>query len=680
MKTRILDYLDIKKVNTLLEGFNKSTGFVTAILDLNGNVLSKSGWRQICTEFHRLNPETSKKCTLSDTMLAGKMAEGEKYHFYKCLNGLVDVVVPLVIREEHIANLFSGQFFFEKPDIAFFRKQAGMYGFNEKEYLDALNNVPVVSKEKVLSVMDFLLNMVNLITETTLQSHEQEELISLLKIAGEKAKLGGWSVILGESRSYWSDEVAAIHEMPPGHAPLFEEDISFYAPEWQEKIRKVFTDCAVKGIPYDEEMEIITATGKRVWVRTIGEAVRNDYGKIYKVYGAFQDISGKKMEEAKIREKDLQFRKLSENVPDLIYQFTRRPDGSYFVPVASEGIKNIFGCSPEDVANDFEPIARVLHPDDAERAIADIEYSASHLTYFTCEFRVQIPGKPVQWIYSRSSPEKLKDGSITWFGFNADITYRKEAEEAIRLLNSELEQRVIDRTSQLEAANKELEAFSYSVSHDLRSPLRHIDGFAEILISKYSEQVPEEAKKYLNTIVASAQKMGTLIDDLLSFSRTGRSEMKKSRLKMNQVIEDALTQIKASFADRKIKWDISQLPVVEGDYSLLRQAFVNLLDNAVKYSRTREVAVIKIGYTEEKKDFIFFIKDNGVGFDMKYADKLFGVFQRLHSSSQFEGTGIGLANVQRIIQRHGGRIWAEAETDKGAVFYFSIPKETEDTK
>ena len=149
---------------------------------------------------------------------------------------------------------------------------------------------------------------------------------------------------------------------------------------------------------------------------------------------------------------------------------------------------------------------------------------------------------------------------------------------------------------------------------------------------------------------------------------------------MNQVIEDALTQIKDSFADRKIKWDISHLPVVEGDYSLLRQAFVNLLDNAVKYSRTREVAVIKIGYTEEKRDFIFFIKDNGVGFDMKYADKLFGVFQRLHSSSQFEGTGIGLANVHRIIQRHGGRIWAEAETDKGAVFYFSIPKETEDIK
>ena len=160
MKTRILDYIDFDKVSTLLEGFNVSTGFVTAILDLDGNILTKSGWRQICTEFHRLNPETSKKCILSDTVLAGKMAEGEKYHFYECLNGLIDVAAPIVIRGEHIANLFSGQFFFEKPDISFFRKQAMMYGFNEKEYLKALNNVPVVSKEKVLAVMDFLLNMI----------------------------------------------------------------------------------------------------------------------------------------------------------------------------------------------------------------------------------------------------------------------------------------------------------------------------------------------------------------------------------------------------------------------------------------------------------------------------------------------------------------------------------------
>jgi light-regulated signal transduction histidine kinase (bacteriophytochrome) len=168
--------------------------------------------------------------------------------------------------------------------------------------------------------------------------------------------------------------------------------------------------------------------------------------------------------------------------------------------------------------------------------------------------------------------------------------------------------------------------------------------------------------------------MGTLIDDLLSFSRTGRAELKKSSIKMDLIVEDALTQIKTSITDRKIDWIISPMPEVHGDYNLLRLVWVNLLNNAVKYTRNKEKAVIQIGYMDEKREIIFYIQDNGVGFDMKYADKLFGVFQRLHSTSEFDGTGIGLANVQRIILRHGGRTWAEAETDKGASFYFSIPK------
>lgn len=183
MKTKILDLIDFEKVDTLLEGFNKSTGFVTAILDLDGNVLSKSGWRQICTEFHRINPQTARQCTISDTLLANKMAEGEKYHFYQCLNGLVDVAVPIVIKGEHIANLFSGQFFFEEPDRLFFEKQAETYRFNKEIYLKALGKVPVVSKEKVLVAMDFLLNMTQLISEMTLQKLEQTELNDDLRMS-----------------------------------------------------------------------------------------------------------------------------------------------------------------------------------------------------------------------------------------------------------------------------------------------------------------------------------------------------------------------------------------------------------------------------------------------------------------------------------------------------------------
>lgn len=1087
MKPEVLNYLDFDKVNTLLEGFHKSTGFVTSILDLDGNILSSSGWRPICTNFHRVSTDTARKCKISDTTIANKLAEGEKYHLYKCLNGLIDVAVPVIIKGKHVANLFSGQFFLKEPDIEIFKKQARENGFDEAKYLDSVRGVPIISEEKVRVVMDFLLNMTLLISETTLQKIEQTELNkilkeseerfrkifennmavmllidpethrivdanlaaenfygwtrrqlgemtmdqintlpaselheemekarsrkcvyfkfrhkradgsvadvevysssveidgevylhsivhditdrqraedklrendSLIRIAAEKAKLGGWNVDLKENRSYWSDIVAAIHEMPKGYAPLVEEGINFYAPEWRDRIKKVFGDCAGNGIPYDEEMEILTSTGKRVWVRTVGEALRDENNRIIKVQGAFQDISEKKIAEAKNREKDLQFRKLSSNVPDLIFQFTRRPDGSYYVPVASEGIRNIFGCKPEDVIDDFTPIAKVLHPDDAERVIADIEYSARNLTYFTCEFRVSIPGRPVQWIFSRSNPEKLPDGSITWYGFNANITHRKEIEEALResesrfrriyedgpfgmsLINSDfrfmmanrtfcnitgyseaelreltfrdithpedrdkgierinqlikgeiplvklekryirkngeeiwgsitvaanfdkngnflynlsifeditrrtladqeinslneklrmlvevvqelsiatsmenimrtvrmsvrtlmnadgstfillendacyyadeetisplwkgrrfplngcisgwamtnkqsvaiedifsderiphdeyrstfvkslaiapirsndplgaigaywadihspsqmeiqllqtladaaakavenvqlidgLEKKIIERTSQLQNVNRELESFSYSVSHDLRAPLRHINGFAEILLKQYSENIPGEAQKHLLTIIDSAKKMGTLIDDLLSFSRTGRAELKTSKFKMNQVVNDALVQIKPLAGERKIMWQISDLPAVEADYNLLTLVWSNLIDNAVKYTRPRDIATIEIGSYPDGNELVFYIRDNGIGFDMKYADKLFGVFQRLHTSSQFEGTGIGLANVRRIILRHKGRTWAESEPDNGCSIYFSIPR------
>jgi signal transduction histidine kinase len=253
------------------------------------------------------------------------------------------------------------------------------------------------------------------------------------------------------------------------------------------------------------------------------------------------------------------------------------------------------------------------------------------------------------------------------------IEARKLAEKEILALNSDLEQRIHERTAQLEAVNLELEAFSHSVSHDLRAPLRHIIGFVEILKEEFFVKFPEKARNYLDTIEDSAKKMNRLIDDLLNLSRTNRYELKKSTLKMNQVLDDALSEVKPLLKNRKVKFNISELPEVNGDYNLIRMVWINLLDNAIKYTRTRNEAVIDIDCIKEKKEFIFCIRDNGVGFDMLYAKKLFGVFQRLHSVDEFEGNGVGLSNVRRIISRHSGRTWAVAEVDKGAAFYFSLP-------
>jgi light-regulated signal transduction histidine kinase (bacteriophytochrome) len=229
-----------------------------------------------------------------------------------------------------------------------------------------------------------------------------------------------------------------------------------------------------------------------------------------------------------------------------------------------------------------------------------------------------------------------------------------------------------------EEATRELEAFSYSVSHDLRAPLRHINGYVELLLNRHYEHLPEKAQHYLSSIADSARQMDELINNLLEFSRTGRREVQQANVDMNAIVDDIINQIKKDFKHRKIVWHISPLPPVFGDEEMLKQVWKNLLDNAVKFTRDREETVIKIDVADKPHEYVFSVTDNGVGFDVKYAHNLFGVFQRLHSYRDFEGTGIGLALVRSIVLKHRGLTWAEAEPDKGATFYFSLPKNQKD--
>ncbi|MBU1180924.1 MAG: PAS domain S-box protein, partial [Proteobacteria bacterium] len=385
-----------------------------------------------------------------------------------------------------------------------------------------------------------------------------------------------------------------------------------------------------------------------------------------------KEITERKLVEDFARQSEQRYRILFDEAPAM-YVITRNKEGSPIIEDCNALFLSALCYSHDEVIE--KPLADFYTPKSRAELLERGGYRRALSGSFGKEERqlVTRDGRIIETLLN-AVPETDRYGKVT--GTRAmfvDITDRKRVEEEIHKLNAELDLRVQERTAQLEAANRELEAFSYSVSHDLRSPLQHITGFAELLNKRASEFLDEKNRHYLKVIIDSTIGMGRLIDDLLSFSRMGRTEMMKRKTNLDGLVGEILKDFRADSRSKNIDWKVGPLPEVYGDTAMLRLVFVNLISNAFKFTKKRTGAVIEIGSAcGEKGEVCVYVKDNGAGFDMKYVDKLFGIFQRLHRAEEFEGTGIGLANVRRIIHRHGGKVWAEGKVGEGATFFFTL--------
>jgi PAS domain S-box-containing protein len=491
-----------------------------------------------------------------------------------------------------------------------------------------------------------------------------------LRLAIEATKLGTWQLDLRTRERKWSERSKELFHLPPSVHLTDELVLSLVHPEDRPRLEKAIPHALepASGGELRSEFRInIPGQLEARWIESQGHVLyEND--EPAQMIGTMLDITDRKHSELALEAEKQLLRTLIDILPDYIY--LKDLDSKFLA--SNEACAKLMGQSlPADLVGKTDA---EFYPKALAQQFREDELKVLSGTPLLNKEEVFLrPDGVTELLLTTKLPIKNREGKITGLvGYGRSISAERKAEAEIRKLNNELEERVQQRTAQLQAAVKELEAFSYSVSHDLRAPLRHINGFSKALLEDYGDQLDEQAKYYLREVRGASNQMAQLIDDVLDLARVSRTEMHQEKVNLTELAETVFSEVRKSDKGRNIVFHVTEGMEAIGDRRLLRIVMNNLLGNAWKFTSKKANAEITFGQELRDGELVYFVRDNGAGFDMKYVNKLFGVFQRLHTATEFEGTGIGLATIQRIVERHGGKVWAEGVVNEGATFWFTL--------
>jgi PAS domain S-box-containing protein len=680
--------IDLGRLQRTCEGLSAATGMTLAVLDPDGDILVASGWQDVCAQFHRANPATAACCLESDQRINQRLREGiaaPEHIAYKCANGLWDVAFPLVIGGRHVGTVFTGQFFYDDDEIDAedFRRKARELGFDEPAYLDALMRVPVLTHEQVERTISFLADLVGTLGESGLNALRDREAEAQLQRSQEILRAVLDAI---PARVFWKDtDLRYLGANKP-----FAQDAGFDTPQqvvgkddyqmaWRDQADVYRADdLAVleEGRPKLLFEEPQVRDGEQLTLLTSKVPLRDAGGDVIGVLGTYLDVT----ERAEAQRQAEEMRELLNYIiqhdqnavavmdRDLRYTYV----SERFLDDYRIADRNVIGKTHYEIFPEIPQRWRDVH----RRVLAGAVEGRDEDPF------VRGDGT-VDWVRWECRPWYHGDGSIGGMVLYSElITERREAAEAlrrseaeVRRLAEDLERRVELRAGQLAATNRELESFAYSISHDLRAPLRALNGFSEILLQDYDAVLDDAGRDYLRRIKGAANHMAGLMDGLLKLSRLNKDELVLEDADLTAVAAAAVAQLREQDPGRTVDVIIQDGLRAWADPKMLRLVIDNLLANAWKFTSRHDSARIEVGALpspDEHGGRVFFVRDDGAGFDSRYARNLFGAFQRLHTPDQFEGTGIGLATVQRIVHRHGGAVWAEGEVEKGATFWFTL--------